>query len=187
MNEDFGEEFGAVLAPILRDLAAGHVAAPRLAPHPPHAADDEPGPDVLMLYAPDGSGCGLSLLPDTPFAEQLARVADQVQEWAVEVLWTAGESAVWPHCPEHPDAHPLQARVQQWTDGARHEDAAVWACPRTGHAVCAIGELPDGRPRPRSARRRRQAADRARRPSAGTGTGTGTGTDQGTGKNTGTP
>lgn len=134
------EQFDAVLAPILRDLAAGHVAAPRLGPLA-GGNGTEPGPAELILIAPDGSGCGISLLPGAPFAEQLARVADQVQEWAVEVLWTAGESAVWPCCPEHPDSHPLHAQVQRWLEGARHEDAAVWVCPKSGHVACAIGEF----------------------------------------------
>lgn len=135
------EDFAAVLAPILRDLAAGHVAAaPRLGDCA-GAVEAAQGPAVLLIRAPDGSSCAISLLSDTPFTEQLARVADQVQEWAVEVLWAAGEPAVWPHCPDHPDSHPLHARVQQWTDGAQHEEAAVWTCPKSGRTICAIGDL----------------------------------------------
>jgi len=140
-----------VLGPILCDLAAGHVAAwirPRDhedgAGGPGESAPwPWPGPAVQLIEAADGSTCAVTLLSATPFAEQLARIADQVQEWAVEVLWTAAEPAVWPHCPDHPDAHPLHAQVQHWTDGPRHEDAAVWVCPRSGRTVCAIGDLAD--------------------------------------------
>jgi len=154
-----------VLGPILRDLAAGHVAA-RIRPRDCEGDADGMdgadalvrGPSVQLLEAADGSACAVSLLSDTPFAEQLARIADQVQEWAVEVLWAAAEPAVWPHCPDHPDSHPLHALVQHWTDGPRHEDAAVWVCPRSGRTVCAIGDLaavaasPDGHADPASDR-----------------------------------
>jgi hypothetical protein len=63
-----------------------------------------------------------------------AEVADQVQGWAVEALWTAGEPAVWPRCPAHPDTHPLDAAVEGGT--------AVWRCPRGTAPTVPMGELP---------------------------------------------
>ncbi|MFD4139647.1 hypothetical protein [Streptomyces sp. NPDC058572] len=93
-----------------------------------------------MLYAPDGSGQGLMPAMGATPAERLASLAEQVQEWAVEALWSEGASAVWPHCPVHPDTHPLTATVVAGT--------AVWACPKNGATVTRIGTLESGaRPR----------------------------------------
>jgi hypothetical protein len=134
---DIDPVLAAALAPLLRDLEAAHVPEPRLADAAPRFA--LPGEPSVMLYAPDGSGWGISLLADAPHAEQLAHLADQVQEWAVEVLWAVGRSAVWPQCPEHPDSHPLQPQVvDEYTNTA----SAVWRCPKSGHVVAPIGELP---------------------------------------------
>ncbi|WP_438297590.1 hypothetical protein [Streptomyces sp. HUAS TT7] len=93
-----------------------------------------------MLYAPDGSGRGLTPPVDATAAERLAGLAEQVQEWAVEALWSEGAPAVWPHCPAHPDTHPLVAAVVA--------GAAVWVCPKSGATVARIGALESGaRPR----------------------------------------
>lgn len=57
----------------------------------------------------------------------------------MEALWSEGEPAVWPRCPDHPDTHPLEAVV---VDGT-----AVWVCPKSGAvrksraAFARIGEL----------------------------------------------
>lgn len=135
MNANVDPVLAAVLAPLLRDLEAAGVPEPRL-------GDAEPGfaePPGVLLYAPGGSGRGVRLLADAPRPEQLAHLADEVQEWAVEALWSIGRPAVWPHCPEHPGSHPLRPQVaDQYTDSAR----AVWCCPRSGRVVAAIGELP---------------------------------------------
>jgi hypothetical protein len=87
-----------------------------------------------IFYAPDGSGQGVSVALGQDSAEQVARLADQVQEWAVEALWAAGLSAVWPRCPSHPDSHPLVARVER--------DEAAWFCPRTDELIAPVGRLP---------------------------------------------
>ncbi|GAA3041629.1 hypothetical protein [Streptomyces glomeratus] len=71
---------------------------------------------------------------DTP-AERPAYLADQVQDWEVGALCTEGVPAVWPHCPAHPDAHPLTATVVR--------DEAVWTCPRSGETVAPVGGLED--------------------------------------------
>ena len=61
--------------------------------------------------------------------DRLTDVADAVQDWAVEELWSRRESAVWPQCPTHPDSHPLRAQ------------RGAWHCPTTGQRIAAIGEL----------------------------------------------
>ncbi|WP_406171683.1 hypothetical protein [Streptomyces sp. NBC_00996] len=121
------DEFARVLETVLRDLRAQCSVQPDVR----EPEDDYPG---LMLHAPDGSGQGVYWGPDDRPGVRLAEVADQVQEWAVEALWTEGESAVWPRCPAHPDSHPSAATVV--------EGVAVWVCPKTGVSVSRIGELP---------------------------------------------
>ena len=117
-------EFAAALQTVLRDLQAQSAVQPELRIEPAY------GP---MLYAPDGSGQGLTHPRGTTTPDRLANLADQVQEWAVEALWTAGVPAVWPHCPEHPNSHPLRATVA--------DETAVWTCPKSGTVVARIGEL----------------------------------------------
>ncbi|GHH82324.1 hypothetical protein [Streptomyces capitiformicae] len=115
------DEFGRALETVLRDLRAQCAVRPAIR----EPEDDYPG--VLL------SGWGVYAEPDGRPAVLLSDVADQVQGWAVEALWEAGLSAVWPQCPEHPDTHPLRATVEK--------SAAVWVCPRTGVAVSRVGEL----------------------------------------------
>ncbi|MET9843280.1 hypothetical protein ACFZC6_19985 [Streptomyces ossamyceticus] len=119
-------EFSEALAVVLRDLRAQCSVRPRV-------REDEDGPGVV-LYAPDGSGHGVWAEPDGRPGVLTAEVADQVQGWAVEALWTAGEPAVWPRCPAHPDTHPLDAAVERGT--------AVWRCPRGTAPTVPVGELP---------------------------------------------
>lgn len=129
----------AVLAPILRDLDAGHVPEPRVGKPEIDPRFFSPGEPGVMLYDSAGYGQGIRLLEDAPRPEQLAHLADQVQEWAVEALWAEGASAVWPQCPHHPDSHPLRPNVvDEYTPSA----TAVWCCPKTGQVVAPIGELP---------------------------------------------
>ncbi|OPF78132.1 hypothetical protein VT50_0220060 [Streptomyces antioxidans] len=117
-------EFADALETVLRDLQA------RCAVRPEVRTDDGYG---TMLWAPDGSAQGLTSPVGGTAAELLAHLADQVQGWAVEALWSEGASAVWPPCPTHPDTHPLTATVST--------DTAVWVCPKTGATVARIGEL----------------------------------------------
>ncbi|WP_228563685.1 hypothetical protein [Catenulispora rubra] len=117
-------EFAAALETVFRDLRAQSAVQPELRESPGW------GP---VLHAPDGSGQGLTRPRGATVPDRLANLADQVQEWAVEALWREGEPAVWPHCPEHPNSHPLRATVA--------EEAAVWTCPKSGAVVARIGEL----------------------------------------------
>ncbi|BBC34807.1 hypothetical protein SGFS_061010 [Streptomyces graminofaciens] len=119
-------EFAEALAAVLRDLRAQCAVQPDV-------VADEDGPGVV-LWAPDGSGQGVYAEPDGRSAVLLVDVAEQVQTWAVEALWAAGEPTVWPRCPEHPGSHPLTAAVEK--------GAAVWVCPRTATVASRVGELP---------------------------------------------
>jgi hypothetical protein len=127
------ERLSAALAPVCRDLRATCPVPPDIREDPTVPAVEEGGA-YAMFYGPDGSGQGVSVMLGDDPAEQVARLADQVQEWAVEALWSAGMPAVWPHCPSHPDSHPLEARVR------KHE--AAWFCPHTGERIAPVGDLP---------------------------------------------
>jgi hypothetical protein len=121
------------LAPVLRDLeTSGSVI--------PEVRDDQwsgvEGQATAMLHSPDGSGQGVSVMTGESPVQQIASVADQVQEWTVEELCSAGRPTNWPQCPKHPSTHPLAAVVRA--------GRAVWTCPATGRPVCEIGQL--GRP-----------------------------------------
>ncbi|PIM70670.1 hypothetical protein CTU88_19180 [Streptomyces sp. JV178] len=119
-------EFSEALAAVVRDLRAQCSVRPEV-------REDEDGSGVV-LYAPDGSGQGVWAEADGRPGVVTAEVADQVQGWAVGALWAAGEPAVWPRCPAHPDTHPLEAAVERGT--------AVWRCPRGTATAVPVGELP---------------------------------------------
>ena len=85
-------------------------------------------PQFVFLYGVDGSATGID--PDLPLAE----LADRVQDWAVEDLWTRGLPTNWPPCPAHPGTHPL--------DAAEDRERAVWRCPATGAVIAEVGSLP---------------------------------------------
>ncbi len=123
-------ELDRALQPVLRDLRAG-------GPQPPRIGDQDwagqEGVASACLSSADGpGGTGVSVVLGAPFPEQLAHVADQVHDWAVEELWGTASTS-WPPCPEHPDRHPLVVR--------RAGDGVTWACPTSGTAVCRVGEL----------------------------------------------
>ncbi|GII84629.1 hypothetical protein Ssi03_26190 [Sphaerisporangium siamense] len=125
------EELAAALEPVLRDLRTTCVVPFEIREPSGLYWDGLAG---AMFYGPDGSGQGVSVTPGADPVEQTAWLADQVQEWAVEALWAAGLPAVWPHCPAHPDSHPLTAEAKN--------GRAAWFCPRTGEQIALIGELP---------------------------------------------
>jgi hypothetical protein len=94
---------------------------------------DLPGYASCYLYAADGTGVGVQIAVDQPAHVQIAALADQIQDWAVEELCSVGRPAVWPPCPRHPASHPLAAVVDN--------ERAVWRCPRSGRAMADIGAL----------------------------------------------
>jgi hypothetical protein len=114
---------------VRRDLAVPDAITPAL--------DEDNWPrDGIQVGAtswwPDGSGMGIAVPTAAALPERVAYLADQIQEAEVEALWTAGRSAVWPHCPKHPNTHPLRAEVR---DGV-----AVWSCTDS-EIIAPIGEL----------------------------------------------
>ncbi|GAB2621170.1 hypothetical protein GCM10027087_74150 [Paractinoplanes abujensis] len=118
-------ELTAALAPVLRDLAA-HDVHPRI-----EMESWDGGAPILMLYSSDGFGIGLRDQPGLSPAAKVAELADQVQDWAVEVLWFASRPTNWPRCPHHPTTHPLAA--------AAHDERAYWKCPADGALISEIG------------------------------------------------
>lgn len=123
----------ANLAPVLHDIRATGAIVPQIR----EESHEDLGPDMVSAWVqgPDGiTGSGLRVDMTLSPQERLANVAEQLQEWEVEELATAGRSATWPECPEHPNSHPLSPRVQ---DGA-----AVWCCPANGRAEYPIGGVP---------------------------------------------
>jgi hypothetical protein len=124
----------AAFAPVLLDLRAVGAIVPEVR----YEAWQDRGPESVSAFiAPAGrtvGSRGVWVELAGSLAEQVAQLAEQVQEWEVEELCAAGQSATWPECPEHPNAHPLEPVV---TDAG----AAIWRCPRAGLAICAIGEL----------------------------------------------
>jgi len=105
------------------------------------------------ISGPGRFGQGVFVMAGEPVPEQIAAVADQVQEWAVEELCSIGQPTNWPQCPEHPHTHPLTPVVRG--------GEAVWMCPKTELVVGEIGGLPAPRSRSRAAARS-QRADRSR-------------------------
>jgi hypothetical protein len=117
------------LAPILRDLRAAGGPLPRI------VGEDWAGdPDTVsaMLYGDDGGGMGVFVRLDEPLPEQVARVSDQVHDWAVEELW-GRRPTNWPPCPRHPGTHPMAVSLRN--------DVPTWVCPRDGTPVGRVGEL----------------------------------------------
>lgn len=147
MDQD--PEFTRALDVVLHDLRAEGAVLPRVSVAAGYG---------LMLHEPDGSGHGVRWPESGSAADRLANLADQVQEWAVEALWSAGVPAVWPHCPQHPNSHPLSATVAASDAGSAFDagaaadaaaadadaaaSAAVWTCPKSGAVVARVGELP---------------------------------------------
>lgn len=121
---------GTALALVVRDLSATCAVRVTVGEEADFMGAGE---DVVMVYASDGSGCGVSVAEYQSAAEQLADVADQVQGWVVEELCARLMPAVWPECPAHPDTHPLRAGVVK--------GVAVWSCPKTGQVVRPIGPV----------------------------------------------
>lgn len=114
---------------VARDLETPEAIMPFVAPSD---WDDEDFHACAGVWWAHGGGAGISVLRHQPLADRVVCLADQFQESEVEALWSAGRSAVWPHCPRHPATHPLNARL--------HNGAAVWLCGESD-VIAPIGEL----------------------------------------------
>jgi hypothetical protein len=122
---DVHEQLARAIQPVLRDAETAGVPVPTV-------ADQEwiDFPDMASAMLPS---TGVSVALGVPEAEQIAQLADQVQEWIIEELW-GGAPTNWPRCPTHPRSHPLRAAVVG--------GVATWTCPTDGTDVAPIGSLP---------------------------------------------
>jgi hypothetical protein len=116
------------LQPVLRDLRTTGGPVPEIIDE---EWTDWPGDAGAYLRGPD-SVVGVRVLVHQPPAEQVAEVADQVQDWAVEALRGTAPTN-WPRCPSHPRTHPLRAEARA--------DGPWWVCPADGTAVAVVGDL----------------------------------------------
>ena len=122
-------ELTAALDPILADLAGEANVVPEI------RESNWAGPQSLCAdLSFDGAGVvGIMTTKGATHSTQVADLADQIQDWAVDVLFSARRSPVWPRCPEHPDSHPLKPTE---SDGR-----AAWVCPVSSKVVAQIGLL----------------------------------------------
>jgi hypothetical protein len=123
-------ELVAALDPVLRDLASPGGVLPEVRDE---AWSDAPGTASAFLHAADGSGTGIFIESGKPKYAQVAALADQTQDWAVEALWSLRRPTNWPPCPHHPGSHPLTA--------AESAGRALWICPADRTEVSEIGAL----------------------------------------------
>ena len=86
-----------------------------------------------MADEDNDSAVGIYTVRDAGHADNVASVADQVQDFASEVLALVTGNSTWPPCPQHPDRHPLEARVVAGD--------AVWRCPVGGAVAAPVGHL----------------------------------------------
>jgi hypothetical protein len=123
---------GRAIAPLLADLAASGMSLPDIREE---AHEERQAPSVCgWIQRLDGTGEGISVLADTSPAEQVAELAEQVQNWAADQMHDAGRTPEWPACPQHPSTpHRLDPEVR---DGR-----AVWTCRQTGQVIWPIGDL----------------------------------------------
>jgi len=119
------------LAPVLRDLASSGALLPDIRDEQWSGFD---GQVTAMLYGPDDSGQGVFVMAGSRCRRESRRSRARSRKWAIEARWHADKSASWPECPEHPRSHPLAPVLC--------EDRPVWTCPRTGHLICGVGQLP---------------------------------------------
>ncbi len=122
------EAFEAALQPVLSDLDRVYPGVFRV-----ERQDD--GSDLqAILWERDGSGSGV-FMGDGWGSEvdAVVEIADKVQEFAIEAVWTLTGRGCWPPCPEHPDGRPLVPGV--------HDGRASWSCPVDDRVVAGIGDL----------------------------------------------
>ena len=92
---------------------------------------DHPGAESAMLRSSDFTGMGVWIDTGASEAAQIAMLADQVQEWVVELAEPRVTN--WPQCPEHPKNHPMAA--------VANGNTATWVCPKSKRQVSEIGRL----------------------------------------------
>lgn len=124
--------FDRALDPVIADLRASG------GPLPASIGElyGDAGSQLIRNFVGRGGSRGIRMPVGERLAEQIAFVADEVQEWAVEENW--GRDSNWPKCPRHPTTHPLEVVVVNGD--------AVWRCGADLVPIARVGELgePDG-------------------------------------------
>ena len=97
-------------------------------------AHQDRGEDAVCgwIQEPDGCGQGITVWLDSPPAEQLCSLAEDLQDWAGDIQQDP-QRRPWPDCPDHPGAHALGPET--------NDNVAVWYCPQTLQIVADIGAL----------------------------------------------
>lgn len=124
------DQLSRALRPVLLDLDATGYPVPTVEPSD---WQTRPTGESAYLRSPDGSGQGVWVDTALGAAQQVAMVAEQVQEWAVEERASRRLGSNWPRCEEHPASHPMTP-VADWR-------GAVWECPLSHRAACEIGQV----------------------------------------------
>lgn len=118
------------VAPLLRDMEATGQARPDI------QAEAHAGPGVGVVCAwirdPGGTGRQITVLPPEQRGDQLADLAEQLQDWASDAQADLQQPR-WPDCPAHPGAHRLEPEATGET--------ALWYCPQTMRVIAEIGAL----------------------------------------------
>ena len=127
---------GRATAAVLHDLEASGAIVPEILYQSSGDNSGDGRAGVTTDIGRDGGHGGNVWIPteECSSAEQVWWAATALQEWEIHELWEEGRPATWPECPQHPSTHPLEPD----TDGT---DTAVWRCPSTQQAICAIGAL----------------------------------------------
>lgn len=86
-----------IMAPVLRDIMASGAVLPIIQEEA--YPDVEVGTFCIFLWGAGGTGIGVWIYMARLGVEQVARVAEDVQEWEIEELAAVGRSATWPECP----------------------------------------------------------------------------------------
>ncbi len=118
------------VAPLLRDMEATGQALPDI------QAEAHAGPGVGVvcdwIRGPGGTGRQITVLSPGQRGDQLADLAEQLQDWATDAE-ADPQQPRWPDCPAHPGAHRLEPEALG--------ENAVWYCPQTSRVIAEIGAL----------------------------------------------
>ena len=120
------------VAPLLRDLTATSMTLPDIR----EEAHEDRGTAAVCAWIQGSDGIGgegIWIWLDRPIAERVAALAEQLQQWAADRLYDAGQPPGWPQCPDHPRSHELSPEVRA--------SSAVWICSESGRVISNIGTL----------------------------------------------
>lgn len=118
-------------APLLADLAASGLGLPDIRDE---AHEEREAAVCGWIQGRGRTGEGIWVLLDSSPAEQVAQLAEQVQNRAADQLNDAGRPPEWPGCPQHPSPpHRLDPQLR--------DSRASWVCWQTGQVIWPVGEL----------------------------------------------